>query len=427
MPEATGKRKGFAGFTAKVLNAAGSAIVDLYDLGHGLIKKGGATFSQDNPIKMPQTTKDFVKKSVDFIYPYKSSIIENQITLTEQKIKEVYEEIGKELVKRQQSDGANSETFNKSIKNLMLDINEYEEQVQTLKQIVTTKLKEQNQEAIKKTKKDKKRFNLRANQEKDALKEAIANSLEYANFDSDSEKSKFEKFVNDLLSKDQELRILATNELANIKNIAAVPVLMAAVKLDDPNLTSEIINALITIGSVDAVPLFKTMVTDKNYIIRLACLRGLYRLAKEDDSQALQILLNAVKDQHPEVRKSAITFIGWKDNIDSIPSLVQSLRDHNANVKEAALSALGTIRDKTTILPVIRALGDNDKNLRQKALDTLKMIVGEEIEFDLNVEGELLKSAVENLIDWWHQKRVGEVEADLYSVGSVYEEETSRR
>jgi len=344
--EKTNKRKGFLGFTAKVLNGAGSAIMAVYD------------------------------KGADFLYPYKRKTIHNLIKIKEKKINELYYEIGKEHVKQQQSNPLYSEPSD-NIKKLISDVKH------------------------------------------ESVKVAIAYSLNNAKFDSDFGKSKFEKAANDLLSKDQELSILAVNELAKMDTEASLPVLIEAAKIGEPSLTSEIINALISICSVNAVQLFKDMATNKNYRIRVACLRGLYKLADEDD-QAMQILVNAVKDEHPDVRKAAITFIGWKDNTDSVPALVQSLRDEHSEVKKAALDALATIRDKTTVLPVIRVL--RDPILREKALYTLKMITGEYISFDTQASGKELTDAVDNLIEWWQKKRVGDAEIEVYTMYNSVDE-----
>ncbi|MBF0303759.1 MAG: HEAT repeat domain-containing protein [Desulfamplus sp.] len=430
------KRKGIQGFIAKVLNEAGTALVDLYDLGEGAVN-GLCSISKKTTSKLSNTTSKpskttsksskktkpcATKKSVESLYPDKTKLIKDCIKVKEEKIKEIYQEIGKEEAKSKQIDSVDEvdPQVSDNIRKLTSDVKEFEEQISRLEQKATILKKEkieskdkkiklkQQQREIQKQDSIRKRETQGLSAE-DAVKAAIASSLKSGKFSSGSEKSKFEKVANDLLSEDHEVRILAANELAKMKNEAAVPVLTESVRTGDSNLTSEIINALITIGSVNSVPLFKEMVTDRNHRIRVACLRGLYKLA-EDDDEAMQLLVDAVKDEHPEVRKCAITFIGWKDNAESVPSLVQALRDDHDDVKKTALDALATIRDKATVLPVIRVLGDNDENIREKALETLKMITGEQISFDMQASGDELTDAVDNLIDWWQKKRTGEGE-----------------
>jgi len=422
------KREGIKGFTIKVLNEAGTAIVDLYDLGAGAIS-GLFTISKKTTSKLSKTTKEISKKTAECLCPHttkhtkdKTKLIKDCIKVKEEKIKEIYQEIGKEEAKNKQVDNVDDvePQVSDNIKKLTSDVKEFEAQITRLEQKATILKKEKIESKEKKLKAKQQQIEV---QKKDAIrkretqglpvevavKAAIASSLKSGIFGSASEKSKFEKVANDLLSEEHEVRILAANELAKMKNEAAVSVLTEAIRTDDSNLTSEIINALITIGSINSVPLFKEMVTDRNYRIRVACLRGLYKLA-EDDEEAMQLLVNAVKDEHPEVRKCAITFIGWKDNAESVPSLVQALRDDRNDVRKTALDALATIRDRATVLPVIRVLGDNDESLREKALETLKMITGEQISFDMQASGEELTVAVDNLIDWWQKKRTGEGE-----------------
>jgi len=185
--------------------------------------------------------------------------------------------------------------------------------------------------------------------------------------------------------------------------------LAETVNINDPSLTSEIVNALIDIGDPDAVPLFKEKVKDPHQRVRVVSLRGLYKLA-EDDEEAIQLLTNALRDEHPDVRRSAITFIGWKDNVDAVPTLVQCLKDEDKKVRKAALSALATIRDESSVLPLIRVLRDEDLDMRKKALDTIKMITGEDVAFDLQASGEELTEAIDELANWWQEKRLGEVE-----------------
>jgi len=405
------KKKGIARFTARVLNEAGTAVVELYDFGAG-VASGLFSFSK-------KTSSKFIRKSADYISPDESKIIKDRIKIKQDKIEKIYHKIGKEKTKQSKTDKKDSET-SENIEKLISDVKDYENQIKKL-QDTEAEIERKKIEAIEEKKKQaqekkeaeriakiRKKENMGIPAE-DAVKKAIASSLKTYKFGSVSEKTKFEKVANDLLSKDQEIRILAANEFAKMKNEAAVPVLTESAGIGDTDLTLEIINALISIGSVNAVPLFKEKITDKSYRIRMACLRGIYKIA-EGDAEALQLLTNAIKDKHPEVRKSAITFIGWKDNSEAVPALVQSLRDDDIGVKKAALSALATIRDKATVLPIIRILADDNSDIRQKAMDAIQIITGEKIAFDLRAEGKDRSSAMDNLANWWEKKRTGEAE-----------------
>ena len=393
------RRSGVLGFVARVLNEAGGALVDLFDLGSTAADKIGSAF----------------KKAPDFLAkPGERKIMKGKIRKKQEKIEKLYSEIGKEGVKYSDS-GVESPLETETVKSLISDVREYEKEIQRLKSRIS---EVEEEEKAKRLRKEKLKEEVRPAKEKVEIKEVpvvkavkseIENALRDGVFESASEKAKFEKVANDLLDNDMEVKILAATELAKMKNEAAVPVLTEIVKFEDPHLTSEIINALIDIGDSKAVPLFKEKVTDPHYRVRVACLRGLYKLA-EDDEDAIQLLTNALRDEHPDVRRSGVTFIGWKDNVDAVPALVQCLRDEDEKVKKAALSALATIREKSAVVPLIRALKDKGLDMKEKVLDAIKMITGEEITFDLEASGKELSKAIDDLMDWWEKKRLGEVE-----------------
>jgi len=400
MEHAEIRRSGVLGFVARVLNEAGGALVDLFDLGTMGIDKIGSAF----------------KKAPDLLVkPSKTKIIKDKIKKKEDKIEKLYSEIGKEGVKYSDTD-VESPLETETVKSLISDVREYEKDVQRLKSRISELKEEEKAETLRKRKLKEEAMPVKEKAEiKDvpvvkAVKSEIENALRDGVFESISEKAKFEKVANDLLDSDMEIKILAVTELAKMKTEAAVPVLTETIKFEDPHLASEIVNTLIDIGDSKAVPLFKEKVTDPHYRVRVASLRGLYKLAEDDDEEATQLLTNALQDEHADVRRSAITFIGWKDNVDAVPALVQCLKDENEKVRKAALSALATIREKSTVVPLIRALKDKDLDMKEKVLDAIKMITGEEITFDLEASGKELSKAIDDLTDWWQKKRLGEVE-----------------
>jgi len=394
------KKSGVLGFVARVFNEAGGALVDLSDLGSVGVDKIASTF----------------KKAPDFLgKPSERKIINGKIRKKEEKIEKLYSEIGKEGVKYSDS-GVESPLETEAVKSLISDVREYEKEIQRLKSRISELKEEEKAETLRKRKLKeearpaKEKVEIKAMPVVKVVKLEIENALRGGVFEPTSEKTKFEKVANDLLDSDMEVKILAVTELAKMKNEAAVHVLTETVKFEDPHLASEIVNALIDIGDSKAVPLFKEKITDPHYRVRVACLRGLYKLAEDDDEDSIQLLTNALRDEHPDVRRSGITFIGWKDNVDAVPALVQCLKDEDEKVRKAALSALATIREKSAVIPLIRALKDKDIDMKEKVLDAIKMISGEEITFDLQASGEELSKAIDDLIDWWQKKRLGEVE-----------------
>lgn len=398
------KRSGVLGFAARVLNEAGGAIVDVYDLSAKGIGMASCTLKKA-PV-LPEKVKEILARSRGVAKPVETSRIKAKIKKKEKKIDELYCEIGKEGAKHIDSD-PEEPLETEAVKSLISDVREYEKDIQRL-QTRITELEEEKKEPPKQKTSKREAKRTKEVPVAVAVRLAIKNASKQGIFESDSDQAMFEKAADDLLDKDIEVKILAATELARMKNKAAVPILIEAIKFDDPYLVSEVINALINIGDSRAVPLFKEEAKASHYRIRVACLRGLYKLAEDDD--VVPFLIDALKDEHPDVRKTAVTFIGWKENIDTVSGIVQCLRDDDDRVCKAAVSALANMKDEAAVLPLIRTLENRNLEIKKKALEAIKMITGQEIAFDFQASGDALTEAINNLMDWWQKKRLGEVE-----------------
>ena len=279
------KRKGVLGFTAKVLNEAGGALVDVFDLGERAVSKLGRKLK-----KTPNLVKK-ARKIVDegienkTVKKGETNAIENKIKEKEDKIEGLYREIGKEGVSYAE---VGAPLDSDILKSLISDVKEYEKEIERLKGRVA-ELDAQKDEGEPENWKPGAAYaeapeGVAKTGEQDlplqaAMAAAIDTGLRSNVFEFASEKAKFEKVAEDLLDSDMEIKILAVAELGRMKNKAAVPVLAEALKFEEPHLTLEIVNSLIDIGDSSAVRLFKDRVQDAHYRVRVACLRGLYKMA----------------------------------------------------------------------------------------------------------------------------------------------------
>jgi len=411
------ERSGVLGFTAKVLNEAGGALVVIFDLGSTAVDKIGSKLKKAP--ELGKKAREIVSEGIETVKPNKTKAIRDKIKKKEEKIENLYKEIGKEGVMSSEGEGP---LDTEPVKGLIADVKEYEKEIERLKGRITELEGQKDKDGLESLKPEEgaepakepeiiaevKAEDLPLNT---AIEAAIETALRSGAFESASEKAKFEKVAGDLLDSEMEVKILAVAELGKMKNEAAVPVLAESIKFEEPHLSSEIVNALIDIGDSSAVNLFKDRAKDPYYRVRVACLRGLYKLAGDDEA-SMHILISALQDEHPDVRKSGITFLGWKDNEEAVPALVQCLKDEDERVTKAALSALATIRDKSAVLPLIRVLRDRDFDMKERALDAIKMITGEEIVFDLKASGAELDKATDELIDWWQKMRLGEADIE---------------
>ena len=465
----TEERKGVSGFLSKVLNESGNAIIGIFDgVSYGCSRvKDGCIQIKEGVKKTPEVSKKVSTKAKQLFNEGKlkldpsklaslkkkslseSKELSEKIKKRERKIAALYYRIGKEgtHVKDQENP-----LEKEPVKKLIADVRGYESEIERLKKRIvdlesektTTSdvevkpkkaatvppTKERNMEKIERARQARARIE-KEKQVKStldspltirirSLKSAIQGALKTANFKSSSEKAKFETVANDLLDKESEIRMLAASEMAKIGNQAAVPILMAISHDKDPYLVAEALNSLIQLKAPRAVPLLEEKLSDNHYRIRMAALRGLYKLADIDVFKAA--CLNAVKDDHPEVRKTAITFIGWKDYSEGVPPLVQCLKDEDERVKQVAIAALGNIRDKAAVMPLIKLLSDNSLEIREKSHSAIQMIVGEEIAFYTKLSGDALSESQKRLKEWWQQRRINvaqEPDMDLLDVPDI--------
>ena len=412
-------RSGVLGGVASVLNFGGSVLVYAYDVTAGAF---GKVFSvvKKTPV-VPGKAFNMVADSFGILKPNEIKKTQEKIKVYEKKIKNLYYQIGKEGATSSDHEGA-LET--EPVKKLIADVREYEKEIQRLQNHIVEIGEQKKEEALRRKTRRKavpsteKKKAVDVEKVKKAVESVIAKSVRQGEFATKSEMEIFDKVANDLLDNEMEIKVLAAAELGKIGNDAAVPILMEASKFDDSDLISEIVNSLILLGDLRAVSMFKEKAADPNYRVRMGSIRGLYKMAEDKD--AMPIITNALRDEHKEVRRSAATFIGWRDYADSVPALVQCLRDEDAGVRRAAVSAIANIKDESAVLPLINVLGDKDIEIRDKALEAVRVITAEEITFDVNASGSELKKAISNLRDWWQKERISKAEiAEVEEVEEV--------
>ncbi len=402
------RRHGALGGVATAINAVGSAAVYAYDKTAEAFK--GLKYVAKKARIIPRKTLGLatghgVGKSGEI------RRIEEKIESYQKKIRRLYYEIGKEGATHS---GDEIALKTEPVKKLIGDVREKEKEIERLKSRIVEIREQKKMEVLRKKQlKTSEAMAGKLDDERNIkvgkmVESAISKAVKHGEFETRSEMEVFDKVANDLLDSEMEVRILATAELGKIANEAAVPILMEASKFDNADLTSEILNSLITIGDSKAIPLFREKVTDPSYRVRIGCLRGLYKLSDDQDAPLLR---GALQDAHPEVRRTAATFIGWKDNAEAVPSLVQCLRDEDSRVRKAAVSALANLKDESSVLPLIKVLADKELEIREKALETIKVISGDEtIAFDVHASGIALKEAVGDMRDWWEKERLGRVD-----------------
>lgn len=90
-------------------------------------------------------------------------------------------------------------------------------------------------------------------------------------------------------------------------------------------------------------------------------------LVEKDDSKAIDLLIENLKDKNKEIRLAATQGLTLLASPKAIPALVEALDDTNAEVRSSAIVALGELKSSQTIPNLVKALQDKNKNVRAKA------------------------------------------------------------
>ena len=413
------KKSLFVRGIATALNSCGNAVIVSYDAGAKVV---GSLFGLVKKIPGLPTKMDLFSKESGGSSSKETDTLYRKIKAYEGEIKAVYYEIGKASA---QLDGDISEAEalreSEAVKQMLAQVKDYEKNISALKERIVALEEAQKAEEIRAKEQDKERYRRatlmagRARKGKESghrkqvasdVNTCIKEALIHGNFESASDRTIFDKVATDLLDKDIEIRMLAAAELGKMGNKAAVPVLHAAIVQGDGPLVTEIINSLIALGDPQSVPILFDCTQSANGRVRVCALRGLYKLAPEDE-KIRTIFHEGLGDQHPEVRKTAATMLGWLDDANAVPALVQCLTDDDVRVRKAVIAALANIRDKACIGSLIRQLRDEDLEIRQRVLDAIKVISGEQVDFNVSSVGDTLDADIERLKKWWQEIRTG--------------------
>ncbi|MCI4624858.1 MAG: HEAT repeat domain-containing protein [Candidatus Magnetoovum sp. WYHC-5] len=394
------KRTGFLNLIAKALNTSGSVAVKAYDSTASSLDKALHFVVKTTP----SVTKTVSKKTANAftgglgLMKFKNGTkgVKTQVKDYETKIKDIYYEIG-----MQQAQGS-ADTDN--IKTLISQIKEYEQEIQRLVALSDKdeKVKEKPSKKAEKTQQKAKSY---SNTEIVSLiKTQIEKAVREGIFEDRADKAIFENITNDLLDSDVEVKVLAASELGKLGNPAAVPILVEALKFNNIYLTLEIINSLVNLESHLSVNVFKEKVHDENYKVRISALRGIYK--QTSGAECIKHLTNALQDRNPDVRRSAVTYLGWKDSEQAVPGLLQSLQDRDEKIRKASVTALSSIRDKAAVPSLMRMIMDESIEVREKALEALKNITGMNIQVEvLHKSDSELEEQFNKLKEWWQQEQ----------------------
>ncbi|NET34194.1 MAG: TIR domain-containing protein, partial [Cyanothece sp. SIO1E1] len=123
-----------------------------------------------------------------------------------------------------------------------------------------------------------------------------------------------------------------------------------------------------------AIPALLQALKDENSDVRRSATEGLGQLRSE---AAIPALLQALKDENSDVRRSATEGLEQLRSEAAIPALLQALKDENSDVRRSATEGLGQLRSEAAIPALLQALKDENSDVRRSAAEGLGQLQSE--------------------------------------------------
>jgi HEAT repeat protein len=136
------------------------------------------------------------------------------------------------------------------------------------------------------------------------------------------------------------------------------------------------VNGLTALGIKEQLPAVERALGDPSGPVRLAAVRGVYRLAGAAGAVSL---VRMFSDELEDVRRRAVACVGWLGQGNLARDVVPLLRYESASVRLAALEALGNLKSPTVVDEVIGLLDDPEEPVQRKAYQALRTITGKQM------------------------------------------------
>ena len=175
----------------------------------------------------------------------------------------------------------------------------------------------------------------------------------------------FTRALDDLASEDVSARARAVWVMGGIRHVLAAGALVTHMARESsPQVRQECIKSLMTLGLKEGLPAIERALSDPVAAVRLAGVRGLYRMAGPAGGPALARMLS---DEDDEVRRRTATCIGWLGLTEHAVALLPLLTDGNHSVRDAAAKAMGNLRSPDVVAELFERL-NAPKKLNRKAV-----------------------------------------------------------
>jgi HEAT repeat protein len=167
-----------------------------------------------------------------------------------------------------------------------------------------------------------------------------------------------------------DVRRIAADALSNLGEPAIGP-LVEAFDDEDPDFCARIEYVLWNIGNASIPPLIKALESDDSRVrMRSAIALGRINYKRIDDPPGVILDPSAIHYLETKIDSP----VSKRDETQAVEPLIKALKDNEAMVRQYAACALGEIGDGRAAEPLMGMLNDNNEMMRKEAQEALKKI-----------------------------------------------------
>jgi len=198
-----------------------------------------------------------------------------------------------------------------------------------------------------------------------------------AEFSSVTDRVMFGRALKNLKSENATSRARAAQILGGIHHRLSTQALSALLPRDpSAAVRRECTIALTALGAKTALPAVERALSDTSSSVRMAAVRGVYRLAGHGGAA---LLVRMFSDEDEDVRRRAAACLGWLGQEHLAVELRPLLRGQSASVRLAALEAVGNLGSSAVVDDVIEMLDDSEESVQRRAFQVLQTITGKQM------------------------------------------------
>jgi HEAT repeat protein len=183
-----------------------------------------------------------------------------------------------------------------------------------------------------------------------------------------SQRVQLRSAVDDLLHGSEVARASAARTLVAL-GLSAEPILVDCARSTNPTVAETCLECLFRVGSQKLAQLLPQITSAQDHALRLVALRVAQHL---DDAARRPLLVSALRDPHPSVRRRALTYLAWERGAWGKAEILRLCYDADPTVKWAALEALAAVQPEEARKRLDSMFPGMDAALRRHAVRLLE-------------------------------------------------------